>query len=132
MNTTSSARPDPAANGGHGSLREIVSNAIRHWEVRRLAYNLILAALVVSQFASVWPRSRVVFQLEPLLALFVLAVLANLCYCSAYIADIPMQYSAYRAKWLDWRAGLWWFGTLFASALTFYWLVDEILPTMPK
>ena len=113
-------------------MREIVSNAIKYWETRRLAYNLVLAALVVGQFARVWPGSRVVFELEPFMALFVLAVLANLCYFAAYVVDIPMQFSVYRAKWLDWRAGLWFFGTLFAAAITFYWLVDEIIPTMSK
>lgn len=131
MDTPSSTRPDPGADQRHGSLREILSNAIRYWETRRLVYNLILAALVVGQFASVWPRSRVVFQWEPLLSLFILAVMANVCYSAAYLADIPMQYSAYRARWLNWRGGLWIIGTLCASAIAFYWLVDEILPTLP-
>jgi hypothetical protein len=131
MDTPSSTRPETATEQCHGSLREILSDAIRYWETRRIAYNVILAALVVGQFASVWPRSKVVLHLEPLLALFVLAVLANVCYSAAYFADIPMQYSAYRARWLDWRGGLWCFGTLFAAAITFYWLVDEILPTFP-
>jgi len=111
-------------------VRDILTDAIRYWEPRRVAYNLILAALVVGQFASVWPRSRVLFQLEPLLSLFFLAMMANVCYSAAYLADIPMQYSAYRARWLDWRGGLWVIGTLFASAIAFYWLVDEILPTL--
>jgi hypothetical protein len=132
MDTPSSTRPDPAAEWGHESWRGILSDAIRYWETRRVAYNLILAALVIGLFAHVWPRSRVVFQIEPLLSLFFLAVMANICYSAAYLADVPMQYSAYRARWLSWRGGLWLIGTLGALAMAFYWLVDEILPTLPR
>jgi hypothetical protein len=60
--------------------------------------------------------------------MFVLAVLANVCYCAAYAADIPMQYSAFRGVWRRRRWALWCVGALFAGVITFYWIADEIYP----
>jgi hypothetical protein len=42
-----------------------------------------------------WPHFRGAFTWPSLLVLFVLAVLANVCYCAAYLVDIPLQYSAF-------------------------------------
>ncbi|HVB08568.1 MAG TPA: hypothetical protein VNF00_06430 [Candidatus Acidoferrales bacterium] len=67
------------------------------------------------------PHSR-----GPRSALLVLAMLANLCYCTAYVADLPVQYSSFRDLWRRWRWGLWLTGTLFAILLANYWIADEI------
>ena len=66
--------------------------------------------------------------LESVTALLILAAIANIFYCAAYIADIPMQYSQMRATWLRWRWCVWLGGTLFALLLTNYWIADEIYP----
>jgi len=85
-------------------------------------------AVVVGWLALTWPHFREAFTLQSLLSLFVLAVLANVCYCAAYLADVPMQYSSFRAVWQRRRWVLWLAGTLFATALANYWIADEIYP----
>ena len=49
---------------------------------------------------------------------FVLAVLANLCYCAAYIADVFAQFSGFRLAWIRWRWLLLTVGILFAGIIT--------------
>ena len=106
------------------TLRE----AMRYWEPRRIVYNVVLAAVVVAWLAFTWPHFRPAFNMQGLLALFVLAAVANACYCAAYVADTAMQRSSFRATWLRARWALWLSGTLFAVALTWYWIADEIYP----
>lgn len=122
----------PLSNSLHAdaSLREILSDAIRYWEPRRIAYNVALALVVAGWVVATWPHFRGAWEFEDLLALLVLAVLANVCYCAAYLADIPMQYSAFQAAWRRWRWALWLVGTLFAMALAYFWIADEIYPAL--
>ena len=40
------------------TVRDLVTDAIRYWEFRRIAYNAILAAVVVVMFVLQWPESR--------------------------------------------------------------------------
>ncbi len=84
-------------------LREAVTDAIRYWEPRRLAFNGVLAAIVVGYFAAGWPRSRTVLSVDTALLLFLLAVLANICYSAAYVADMFVQVSGFRESWRRWR-----------------------------
>jgi hypothetical protein len=35
----------------NGELRDVVSDALRSWEPRRIAYDLVLALIVVAYFA---------------------------------------------------------------------------------
>ena len=58
----------------------------------------------------------------------ILAVLANVCYCAAYLVDLPFQLSAAGSAWKRRRGALWVVGTLFAMLLASYWIVDEIYP----
>lgn len=75
------------------AFRDILSDAIRYWEHRRIVYNLILALVVVGWLALSWPHFRSSITFESLLAIMVPAVLANICYCAAYVVDVPLQYS---------------------------------------
>jgi hypothetical protein len=59
---------------------------------------------------------------------FVLSILANVVYCTAYLADVPMQYSLFRAAWRQWRWSLWTVGMIFAVVIANYWIADEIYP----
>jgi preprotein translocase subunit SecY len=108
-------------------FREIISDAIAYWERRRMGYNLILTAIVLGWVTLNWPHFRSVFSWSMLLALFVLAVLANVCYCAAYLVDVPVQYSSFRSAWRRWRWALWVIGVVFAGVITVYWIADEIL-----
>jgi hypothetical protein len=110
------------------TLDEVLTDAIRYWERRRIAYNAALAVIVVGWVAATWPHFRGFVTPQSLLLLFILAVLANLAFCAAYVADVPMQYSAYRDTWRRWRWLVFAVGTLFACALAYYWIADEVYP----
>jgi len=120
-----SASPAPAPP----PLREILADAVRYWEPRRLGYNALLAAIFLGWVVFTWPHFRGAFTLNNVAALAVLALLANLCYCAAYLLDIPLQYSPLRAFWRERRRLLWLLGAIFAAALTWYWIADEIYPS---
>ena len=130
IDTSPESKTPASATSEVPSFRELLSDAIGYWEPRRIAYNAFLAAVVLGWVVFTWPHFRWAFTWQPLLFVFSLAVLANVCYCAAYVADIPMQYSAYRELWRRWRWGLWVVGALFAGVITFYWIADEIFPTV--
>ena len=77
-------------------FKDYVTDAIKFWERWRLAYNLVLAAIVIIHFAAGYPASKAVLSLDSALGLFLLAVVANIAYCAAYIADIFAQASGFR------------------------------------
>lgn len=112
-------------------MRALLDDALRYWEPRRIVYNLVLAAVVLGWLVLTWPHFRAALTVRSLLLLFVLAVLANVCYCTAYLVDIPLQLSSFRGLWLRWRWGLWLTGMLFAAILAAYWIADEIYPYVP-
>jgi hypothetical protein len=100
---------------------------VRYWEPRRISYNALLSAIVIFNFARVWPRSRVVLAPKPLGMLLVLALIANFAYTTAYLFELaldPPSKAYRRAAFIA--------GTLFAAALTWYWLVDEIVPSLGR
>ncbi len=78
---------------------EVAAEALRYWEPRRVLYNLALAGVVGWHLFSAWPAAREVLSWDHLFALIILAVLANVCYCAAYVVDIFVQYSALRDAW---------------------------------
>ena len=112
------------------SMHDVLSDAIRYWEPRRVFYNLFLVVIVGCVAATFWADVRGHLSFELMLGLVVLAVLANVCYCAAYVVDIPMQFSVFRDGWRHWRWLLWAFGACFSIALAAYWCVDEILPAL--
>src|SRR5258705_11844457 len=104
------------------SRQAILTDAIRFWERGRVAYNLVLTAIVLGWIVLTWPHFRLALGLSLVEFLFVLAVLANVCYCAAYLADIPLQYSSFQDAWRRRRWVLWLIGTLFAAVITNYWI----------
>src|SRR5256712_10232489 len=100
------------------SLREMVTDSIRYWEPRRLIYNAVLALIVLGYFCASWPASRSTFTFDGILFLFVLAVLANICYCAAHVADIFAQFSGFRELWIRFRWMLLVLGVVFAGIIT--------------
>ena len=115
MSETESSHRQPAAKA---SLREMVTDAIRYWEPRRLVYNAVLALIVIGYFCGSLPESRATLSFDGFLFVVILAVLANLCYCAAYIADIFAQFSGFRVLWLRWRWLLLVLGIIFAGIIT--------------
>jgi len=111
-----------------GSRREILREVVRYWELRRMWYNAALVAVVLAWLVLTWPHFRVAMRPQALLFLLVSALLANVCYCAGYLADVPMQLSSLRPAWRRWRWSIWLSGTLFAVLLANYWIADEIYP----
>ena len=101
-------------------VRELTTDALRYWEVRRLAYNLILALIVVVHFVAGWPRSMSWLTFDGLLGLIVLAVLANVAYSAVYVADVFIQLSGFRSSRARWRWILLVVGFVFAAILTHF------------
>ena len=100
------------------SLRDCATDAIRFWEPRRVLYNLVLATIVGIYFGITYPISRTMLTLDFCLGLFLLAVVANVAYCAAYIVDIFAQMSGFRELWQRSRWLLFAIGTTFAAIIT--------------
>lgn len=115
-----------APGSGNLPLRDVLTDALRYWERRRIAYNAVLLLVVLGSIALAWPGSRII-RFASLPPLFMLAVIANICYTSVYVVDIPVQLSGFRSSWAKWRWILWSIGTLFAAVLAFYWMGDEVI-----
>jgi hypothetical protein len=125
------ALPAPAPAPGEspsGPFSGFLADAVRFWEPRRLLYNSFLVVVVVTWVLATWPHFRPAFTLNSLLLLSILALLANVCYCAAYLVDILMQHSSLSALWRRGRWALWTLGTAFAILLANYWISDEIYP----
>ena len=105
------------------SFRDLVTDSIRYWEPRRLLYNAVLAVVVIGYWIA---GSSVPLSLDWMLVLFVLAVLANLCYCAAYIADLFAQYSRFQGVWRRWRWLLFMLGVVFAAVITRFFALGLI------
>jgi hypothetical protein len=101
-------------------------SAARFWERGRILYTAILATVLALWFIFTWPHFRPALNLRDLGAFAILGLLANLCYCAAYLADIAMQQLLPPTAWRRFRQILWLVGTLFAILLENYWIADEI------
>ena len=113
----------PAASSWKG-----LADAVRFWEPRRLLYNLLLLAVVLLWVMNTWPHFRPAFTLQSLGIMIVLALLANLCYCAGYLAEILIQNATSSVAWNRQRWAVWVVGTLLAILFENYWIADEIYP----
>lgn len=112
-----------------GTIRDFATSAMRYWEPRRIVYNLILALIVIGYFVAGLPSSKHVLSVDLLLFLFLLAVLANVAYCAAYLPDIFAQASGFRESWIRFRWVLFLVGVTFAGILTRFWSMGFFLET---
>ncbi len=97
-------------------MKDIVTDSLRYWEPRRVAYNAVLALVVAGSFFHHQP-SLAALTWQPVLGLLLVAVLANGLYCAAYAADLLVQLSDYQAAWRRHRWLLWVAGTAFATGI---------------
>jgi len=128
MEATHPTPSQSLTNSPSGPFRPTLSDAIHFWEIRRIFYNLVLVAASLVWLIATWPHFRPAFDLIYLPPIAVLTLLANACYCAAYLVDIPMQHSNLSTAWQRYRWILWVAGTLFALLLANYWIADEIYP----
>ena len=97
-------------------MKDIVTDSLRYWEPRRVAFNAILVLVVAgSSFYHQQPLAALGWQ--PAIGLLLAAVLANALYCAAYAADLLVQWSDYQAAWRRHRWMLWVAGTAFAAGI---------------
>jgi hypothetical protein len=120
--------PLPSTGRPLGPFQGPFADAIRYWEPRRLVYNSILTAVTAAWVVATWPHFRPALTLSSVPPMAVLALLANVCYCAAYVVDFAMLQSSFDSVWKRRRWILWLVGTLFAIVLASYWIVDEIYP----
>jgi hypothetical protein len=102
--------------------------AARFWEPRRIWYNVTLFVVVLLWLGLTWPHFRPALTLEASGKMTVLALLANLCYCAAYLVEFFVQTLASAGSRRRFRWGIWILGTLFALLIENYWIADEIYP----
>ena len=100
------------------SIRESITESIKYWEPRRIIYNAALTVIVVIYFVLGLPYSKETLNINFLLWIFMLAVLANVCYCAAYLPDIFAQLSGIRDTWFRFRPLLFFIGIAFAAVIT--------------
>ena len=105
---------------------------VRFWEPRRILYNSALTVVVLLWVIATWPHFRPAFTASALVAMLVLALLANVCYCAAYLADSAIQSLLPNAFWRRYRWAVWLLGTLLALVVENYWIADEIYPSVPN
>ncbi len=125
---SSMGSPGSAGNAAQGSPWKGLVDAARFWEPRRPFYNLLLFGFVVLWVVRTWPHFRPAMTLESLGIMTVLALLANVCYCAAYFAEILIQNATSNAAWNRQRWAVWIVGTLLAILFENYWIADEIYP----
>ena len=119
-------------------FKHSVADALRYWELRRLFYNVVLTAVAAAWVVLTWPHFRAVQLLgippgdthPALIILIILAFLANVCYSTAYLVDIPLQLTF--PTWRKYRWALLLTGLLFAMLVENYWIADEIYPFVSK
>jgi hypothetical protein len=116
------ARPDGQTSGGgfFARLSGYAASGLRYWEPRRIIYNGVLAVVVMSHFLLAWPESGARLSFDLVLAIFLLAVLANVAYCAAYLADLFVQFAGLQNAWRRGRVVLLSIGTLFAATITHF------------
>lgn len=119
LNTSSGAHVTESIAMFH-HLRELTTDALRYWEVRRVVYNIVLASIFLGHFIAAWPASRLTVTFDSTLALFLLAVLANLAFSAVYVADVFIQFSGFRESRSSWRWLLLLVGFAFAAVITHF------------
>jgi hypothetical protein len=102
--------------------------AVRFWEPGRIWYNVALFVVVLLWLGLTWPHFRPALTLEAFGKMTVLALLANVCYCAAYLVDFLLQAAASERNGRRLRWAVWALGMLLALLVENYWIADEIYP----
>jgi hypothetical protein len=96
------------------------ASGLRYWEPRRVIFNIILGLVVAGDFVATRPAAWTKLTFNTILGFFFLAVLANVCYCAAYIVDLFVQFSGLHAAWTKGRTAVLIVGTAFAAVIAHF------------
>ncbi len=96
---------------------QLLADAARFWEPRRIPYNLALVAVVFIWLVATWPHFRSALTLSSFGIFTVLGLIANVCYSFAYLIDIALQSSFFPGAWRQRRWVLWLIGLIFAIVI---------------
>jgi hypothetical protein len=96
------------------------ASGLRYWEPRRLIFNIVLGLVVAGDFVAARPQSWTKLTFNTMLGFFFLAVLANVCYCAAYVVDLFVQFSGLHAAWTKGRMVVLIVGTAFAAVIAHF------------
>jgi hypothetical protein len=117
-----------SSDGFFARVSAYAATALRYWEPRRIIYNAVLACVVALEYVLALPASRARLTVDAVLALFMLAVLANIAYCAAYGADLFVQFAGLDRPWRRGRLVLLIVGTAFAAAITHFMMSGFLEP----
>jgi hypothetical protein len=120
MDELSKDESTPRTDGRFARLSGYVASGLRYWEPRRAIYNLVLGGVVLVHFALAWPASQDKLSVDLVLGLFLLAVVANVCYCAVYLADTFVQFSGLESALRRGRTALLVVGTSFAATIAHF------------
>lgn len=87
------------------TLKAALREAALYWEPRCIVYNTVLAVVVAAWFVQTWPYLRPALSMQGLLALMLLAIIANTCHCAPYLVEAVMRRSPLRTIWPRARGG---------------------------
>ncbi|MGD0615824.1 MAG: hypothetical protein ABSA69_10340 [Verrucomicrobiota bacterium] len=97
-------------------MKEIITDSLRYWESRRVAFNGALALVVAASFFYHHePLAGLTW--EAVAGLLLAAVTANVLYSAVYAADLLVQMSEFQQPWRRHRWLLLVAGTTLAAAL---------------
>lgn len=105
--------------------KELVVDSARYWERMRIAYNLVLATLSLVCWGPEIFSGRAIDLISGVVVLLVFAVVANLCYCSAYPIDLLFQLTPARSYRKYCRWVLFTCGMLLASVSALWVLLGD-------
>ncbi|SRR6266446_1678173 len=125
---STNAVPATPPASARATYRDLAADALRYWEPRRLVYNLVLSLVVLGHVVADWPGSWSILTGNTVLELFLLAVLANICYCAAYAVDLFVQFSGQRGAWPRWRWMVLGTGTAFAAVIAHFMMIGIFTP----
>ncbi len=106
-------------NSVESPFKQYLTNAMRYWELRRLLYNAVLAIVVAIHYFAY----KATVPADTVLFMFLLAVMANIAYCTAYLPDLFFQSSGLREQWLRLRWIVFTAGMGFAAVITRFFCV---------
>ena len=105
---------------------QYAADSLRYWEPRRVVYNMALFAVVLGHMIAGRPGSPSRLTTNLLLVFFFMAVLANVCYCAAYIVDLFVQFSGLREFRTKGRTLVFVVGTAFAMVIAHFFVMGVL------